>query len=431
MSSLALAPPPRDPCRHRLKEASRLSLTTALLLGLGLGALACSSPSATVRPDPASAAVRTPPRPNLVLEVLPAPLYLAPLLTLRGEVIQVQFHLNIYNVGSRPVRLLALDLELFRGGQPLMRQTLSPSLLAQELRGVPWIEIKDRQTFAAAHRWQGRHALPLGHATVAAREIVSVMRHLHLGPPPLWPDRLDCRVRHDQGIARISLPLRRHRTATILRLPMAGLATVLAGHRFDEIHGLDYMKSQNFAYDLAVLRERGSTYSGDDRQNESYACHGQPVLAAADGLVALVHDGVPENTPVGKRPSWESLLRQPWDLAGNFVVIQHLADEHTAYLHLRPGLTLKPGARIVAGEPVGYCGNSGNSREPHVHVQLMDGPDPLSANGLPALFGDFTVHLGRLRLYVPAEGGAPLPNGSLVISGRSEGAIIPSGRMTE
>jgi murein DD-endopeptidase MepM/ murein hydrolase activator NlpD len=35
---------------------------------------------------------------------------------------------------------------------------------------------------------------------------------------------------------------------------------------------------------------------------------------------------------------------------------------------------------------VGRCGNSGNSTEPHLHVQAMDSADPARASGVPLSF---------------------------------------------
>ena len=39
-----------------------------------------------------------------------------------------------------------------------------------------------------------------------------------------------------------------------------------------------------------------------------------------------------------------------------------------------------------AGDQVGELGNSGNTDSPHLHLRLMDGPDPLASNGLPYQF---------------------------------------------
>src|SRR5690606_3865299 len=63
-------------------------------------------------------------------------------------------------------------------------------------------------------------------------------------------------------------------------------------------------------------------------------------------------------------------------LAGNHVVIE-VAGGHVVLLaHLRRGsLRVHPGRRVSAGDVVGECGNSGNSTEPHVHVQVSDRVD--------------------------------------------------------
>jgi murein DD-endopeptidase MepM/ murein hydrolase activator NlpD len=197
----------------------------------------------------------------------------------------------------------------------------------------------------------------------------------------------------------------------------------MAGHRLDEHHGDSILASQNFAYDLGVIGSDGATLSGDPALNASYHAHGRPILAAAPGEVVRLHDGVAENKPVGRRPTWRAILRRPLDVAGNHVVVRHAAGEHTAYLHLMPGIPVEIGDRVAAGQVIGRCGNSGNSLESHLHFQLQDGPDLLRASGLPARFEDFTVHLGHLRLYVPPSQPQPLPSRLLVEPGRTSGAV--------
>jgi murein DD-endopeptidase MepM/ murein hydrolase activator NlpD len=41
---------------------------------------------------------------------------------------------------------------------------------------------------------------------------------------------------------------------------------------------------------------------------------------------------------------------------------------------------------VASGTPIAQCGNSGNSTEPHVHVQATDSADWFRANGLPITF---------------------------------------------
>jgi hypothetical protein len=356
--------------------------------------------------------------------VIPDPLYVGALLSLGGEHAHLFFHLNLHNRGGHPLRLTRVTFSAQREGRPLSRTTVEAPLLARRLRPAPWIVMRDAQTLAAAHRWRGALTRPKGDTLIVAGDSISLVGQLSILRAVEVPDRIECLVEHDGGEpARRAVEVRRHEQRTALRLPVTGRWWVMEGHRFDEDHAGAVLNSQNFAYDLGVLGDGATTFSGSARRNASYHAHGQPIVAAADGEVVWVHDGVEENEPVGVRPSWQQIQLRPYDLAGNFVVLRHLGREHTAYLHLQPKLTLRRGDRVRAGQEVGRCGNSGNSLESHLHFQLQDGPDVLRANGLPARFGGFTIHFGHLRLYVTSERPLPLPVWLLVESGRSPEAI--------
>ena len=76
--------------------------------------------------------------------------------------------------------------------------------------------------------------------------------------------------------------------------------------------------------------------------------------------------------------------------AGPYVLLAHLR---------RGSVRVAPGDELVAGAPVGECGNSGNSTEPHVHLQVSDSISGPSARGLPIAFrGD------DARTWLPGEG---------------------------
>jgi murein DD-endopeptidase MepM/ murein hydrolase activator NlpD len=58
--------------------------------------------------------------------------------------------------------------------------------------------------------------------------------------------------------------------------------------------------------------------------------------------------------------------------------------------HLRRGSQqVRPGDRVELEQPIAACGNSGNTTQPHVHVQVMDSPDLLACRGLPMAFRDY------------------------------------------
>ena len=58
--------------------------------------------------------------------------------------------------------------------------------------------------------------------------------------------------------------------------------------------------------------------------------------------------------------------------------------------HLRAGsFRVGVGDVVQTGQVIAQCGNSGNSTEPHVHLQAMDGPDATVARGVPMAFWNF------------------------------------------
>ena len=75
-------------------------------------------------------------------------------------------------------------------------------------------------------------------------------------------------------------------------------------------------------------------------------------------------------------------------IAGNHVILE-LADHGGYFLlaHLRAGsIRVGKGESVAAGRELAACGNSGNSAQPHLHIQVMDSTDPFTARGLPMSF---------------------------------------------
>lgn len=119
---------------------------------------------------------------------------------------------------------------------------------------------------------------------------------------------------------------------------------------------------------------------------------GRPVLAPIDGLVVAVHDAEPDHDAYRGLPSLGYALTQARrarttnGLAGNHVLIRS-GDVVLALCHLQQGsVAVRVGQRVAAGQPLGGCGNSGNSTEPHLHVQAMDSIDMGAARAVPLTF---------------------------------------------
>jgi murein DD-endopeptidase MepM/ murein hydrolase activator NlpD len=131
--------------------------------------------------------------------------------------------------------------------------------------------------------------------------------------------------------------------------------------------------------------------------NSWFYAYRAEVLAVADGRVAFVRDGIPENTPT---PSGDENMPVPLtreSVAGNQISIEIAPGVFAMYAHLVPGhLRVHVGDRVRKGQVIGYVGNAGNAKNPHLHFELIDGPEINAADGVPWEIDSFDLwgHLG-------------------------------------
>lgn len=171
-------------------------------------------------------------------------------------------------------------------------------------------------------------------------------------------------------------------TKSALHLPFHGTWDVFWGGRTLEQNYHAAYRDQRFAHDILILKD-GKSHSGDGKALTDYYCYGEPVLAPGAGTVVWLRDSLPDNAPGHMDPAHAT---------GNSLVIDHGNGEFSLLAHLQPGsLKVKLGQKVRAGQPLGLCGNSGNTSEPHLHYHLQDTPRPFDGNGLPVQFVDLVV----------------------------------------
>ncbi|MFF0221851.1 M23 family metallopeptidase [Streptomyces sp. NPDC004629] len=143
------------------------------------------------------------------------------------------------------------------------------------------------------------------------------------------------------------------------------------------------------------------------RRPRHYPAFGRSILAPGDGVVVATADRQRDHLSRTSLPGYaylylEGFIRSlGWrrHLWGNYVILELDQGVYAGFAHLRRGsLRVAVGDRVSKGQELAECGNSGNSSEPHLHFQLMNGPDSEVARGLPFewryLDDDRTEHTG-------------------------------------
>ena len=148
-----------------------------------------------------------------------------------------------------------------------------------------------------------------------------------------------------------------------------------------------------YAIDFLQMDKDGKTFKGNKHQNKSYYCYNQDILAVGEGTVVLIQDGIPENVPNSNKlavPMTEKTL------PGNYVILDLGNNTFAGYGHLIPGsIKVKVGDRVTRGQVIAKLGNSGNSSEAHLHIQITDKPIFLQSNAKPYGYERFKVIPGK------------------------------------
>ena len=152
-------------------------------------------------------------------------------------------------------------------------------------------------------------------------------------------------------------------------------------------HGTTLFGS-SYAIDFVPVDVRGRTASVGVRTlacpepTDRFPGFGRDLQAPVDGVVVGTRDTDADHAAYRGLASVAYVLTQRrrvrggWAmLAGNHVLIE-TQGMVVALCHLQQGsISVRVGDRVQVGQVLGRCGNSGNSTEPHVHLQAVDDRD--------------------------------------------------------
>lgn len=164
-----------------------------------------------------------------------------------------------------------------------------------------------------------------------------------------------------------------------------------------------WMSQTEFGIDFLKLDEEGSQFKSDGKSAADYYAFGQPVLAAADGVVVMAINDAVQNWDAwfpredeseeqfserSERYQLEAMKKDMYRaVTGNLVAIEHHGGEYSAYAHLKTGsVRVKAGDRVKQGQQIGEVGDTGDYYMAHLHFQISNSTDLLTARSLPFEF---------------------------------------------
>lgn len=133
-----------------------------------------------------------------------------------------------------------------------------------------------------------------------------------------------------------------------------------------------------------------------------FYCWGKDIYSPCDGVVVQAADNYIERARTNLFSDMKNAYKNAnhfnpaidnvQSVAGNYIIIECCSNVYAALVHLQTGsVQVAVGQHIKKGEVIGRIGHSGNSFAPHLHYQLMDSCDIVTAKGLPCAFEQYEV----------------------------------------
>lgn len=131
---------------------------------------------------------------------------------------------------------------------------------------------------------------------------------------------------------------------------------------------------ERLAVDIVKLHRTGNRAKGFfPEELSSYAIYGEPLFSPCEGIVLKAVGGVQDNRPG---------VMDKENPEGNYVKLK--CGEVVIFMahQMKGSVRLKEGDKVKVGELIGNVGNSGNTIEPHLHIQA----NTPGGEALPILF---------------------------------------------
>lgn len=151
-----------------------------------------------------------------------------------------------------------------------------------------------------------------------------------------------------------------------LLAPFFGEWTVYQGMDGPHTHQGEWRYALDFYITKQDTGDSPQSYQQSGTRLEDYYCFGLPVVSPVYGEVIRCMDQLIDNAP------GEMDTQHNW---GNFILIRLESGQYVMLAHLRQhSIKVKEKQRVVPGDILAACGNSGRSPQPHLHLQVQQGP---------------------------------------------------------
>ncbi|MBT4838323.1 MAG: peptidoglycan DD-metalloendopeptidase family protein [Methylococcales bacterium] len=163
---------------------------------------------------------------------------------------------------------------------------------------------------------------------------------------------------------------------TALSLPFKGRWHCWQGFDGDWTHKGIY----RYAYDFVICDSQKKTYCNQGKSLTDYYCFGQEVLSPVRGRVVKVIHYLADNSigSVDTVNNWGNEITIE-DARGFMVKLAHFANQ---------SIYVVEGQIVEVGTVLGLCGNSGQSPQPHIHIQVQYGISVTAAT-MPFVFVNY------------------------------------------